>query len=194
MDHLVSAIDDDYHARHRRLLSYGFSERSLRDQEVLIQGFVDTLISKLKEQQKPEGRKRTSIVDIAAWFNYTTFDIMGDLMFAESFGCLQNSRLHPWIALLFNSIKAISVMGVINQFPLLATIVQKYLIPKSLAKQSEDHFNLAAQKVDSRLSMETGRPDFMSALLRNGWRETGGQLDGEGKIMSRAEMHSNAFM
>lgn len=191
---MVSAINDDDHARQKRLFSHAFSERSLRDQEPLVQSFVDTLISRLKEEQKTEGNKRTSIVDIKAWFNYTPFDILGDLMFAESFGCLQNSRLHPWISLLFESIKAISILGAINQFPLLANIFQKYLIPKSLAQKSDDHFNMTAEKVDRRLRMGSERPDFMSSILRNGLKETGGQYQEDKKIISTAEIHSNAFM
>ena len=159
-----------------------------------MQGFVDSFISKLREQQKIEGSQRTGKVDIKAWFNYTTFDITGDLMFAESFGCLKDSKLHPWIALLFDSIKAISFMGAVNQFPLFATILQKYLIPKSLVQKSEDHFNLAAQKVDRRLRMGTERPDFMSAILKNGLSEKGGQYHEDERIMSRAEIHANAFM
>ena len=194
VDHIVSAIDDAGHRRQRSLLSHAFSERSLRDQEVLVQGHVDTFVSKLRAQVKSEGRKRTGKVDIKAWFNYTTFDITGDLTFAESFGCLKDSKLHPWIALLFDSIKAISFMGAVNQFPLLATILHKHLIPKSLVQKSEDHFNLAAEKADRRLRMGTERPDFMSAILKNGLNEKGGQYQEDERIMSRAEIHSNAFV
>ncbi|KAK1954620.1 cytochrome P450 [Colletotrichum sublineola] len=34
-------------------------------------------------------------VDVVKWFNYTTFDIIGDLSFGEPFGCLDDETYHP---------------------------------------------------------------------------------------------------
>lgn len=34
---------------------------------------------------------------MTAWFNWTISDIIGALTFGESFGCLENQRMHPWI-------------------------------------------------------------------------------------------------
>ncbi len=194
VDHLVSAVDDASHARQRKLLANAFSERSLRDQEMLIRGYVDMLIAKLREQSESvEGGPSQAKVDIKSWMNYTTFDITGDLMFGEPFGCLKQSELHPWIGLIFNSIKAISLMGVVNQFPSLNAVLMS-LIPKSVIQKGLDHFNLGARKVDRRLEMGTERPDFLSAILKNGLSEKEGQYKEDERIMSRAEIHSNAFM
>lgn len=194
VDHLVSAVNDATHARQRKLLAYAFSERSLRVQEGLIRGYVDMLITKLREQgESVVGGHRQAKVDMKSWMNYTTFDITGDLMFGEPFECLKQSELHPWIALIFNSIKAISLMGVVNQFPLLNAVLTS-LIPKSFIQKGLDHFNLGARKVDRRLETGTERPDFLSAILKNGLSEKEGQYEEDEKIMSRAEIHSNAFM
>lgn len=190
VDHLVSAVDDATHARHRKLLASAFSERELKGQEGLIRGYVDTLISKLRVQIR-DGKEGK--VDIKSWLNYTTFDILGDLMFGESFDCLKESKLHPWIELIFNSIKAISLMGAINQFPALNAVLQK-MIPQSVIQKGVDHFNLGARRVDRRLEMGTGRPDFISAILKNGLSEKEGQYQEDAKVMSRAEIHSNAFI
>ena len=138
-------------------------------------------------------KNENSAIDIKNWMNYTTFDITGDLMFGESFDCLKDNRLHPWIQLIFNSIKAISIAGIAAQFPFLRVLLNA-MIPSEVKRKAEEHFNLAAQKVDRRLETKTTRPDFMSAVLQNGLSEAKGQyLDGE-RIMSRAEIHSNAFM
>lgn len=190
VDHIASAVDDSVHARHRRLLAYAFSDRALRGQEGLVTGYVDTLIRKLKSIVHDN---RDGMVDIKSWFNYTTFDITGDLMFGESFQCLEDSQLHPWIALVFNSIKAFALMGVATQFPWFNSILQS-LIPKSIKQQELDHFKLGAEKVDRRLKMGTARPDFTSAVLKNGFSDTNGEYQDNEKILSRAEMHSNAFM
>jgi cytochrome P450 len=194
VDHLVCAVDDADHIRQRKLLSHAFSDRALRGQEGLITDYVDTLIQKLKDQlQQRDGKNAQTTVDIKQWLNFTTFDILGDLMFGESFNCLQGNQLHPWIALLFNSIKALSVMGVANQFPFINAILQK-LIPESIKQQGLDHFNLSAHKVDSRLRMLTDRPDFMSSLLKNGLSDSDKKNEEDVKTLSRAELHSNAFM
>ncbi|KAJ5974338.1 hypothetical protein N7481_011548 [Penicillium waksmanii] len=193
--HVVSTPDHSVHARQRRLLAPAFTERALREQECLIQGYVDTLICKLREEAdvEDETSSQQHPVDLRDWLNYTTFDITGDLMFGESFDCLKDTRLHPWIDLLANSIKALSVVGIAAQFPILKTILEA-LTPSKYTKQAEDHFNLTAEKVDRRLEANISRPDFISAILKNGLSEKKGPYcDGE-KIMSRAEIHSNAFI
>lgn len=186
----MCAVDNAVHARQRRLLAHAFSERALRDQESLIGGYVDTLISKLRAEIAKQGLPH---VDIKNWMNYTTFDITGDLMFGESFNCLKDSQLHPWIKLIFSSIKALSITGVVQQFPVLSAMLDA-LIPREVKRKAQEHFNLAAQKVDRRLETNMTRPDFMSAILQNGLSEAKGQYREGERIMSRAEIHSNAFM
>ncbi|KUI72201.1 Isotrichodermin C-15 hydroxylase [Cytospora mali] len=48
---------------------------------------------------------------------------------AESFGCLENSRYHPWIALLFNSVKAASFVAAVRFYPLLEWLLMKCILP-----------------------------------------------------------------
>jgi len=42
---------------------------------------------------------------MAKWYNLTTFDVIGDLVFAQSFGCLGNSEYHPWVSTIFSSVR-----------------------------------------------------------------------------------------
>lgn len=189
VDHLVCAVDNASHSRQRRLLSHAFSEKALKDQEALIRGYVDTLITKLRTSV----RDGTSVVDIKAWMNFTTFDITGDLMFGESFDCLKDSQLHPWIGLIFNSMGALAFIGVVNQFPALKGLLN-LLLPREVKRVGEEHFKLSAEKVDRRLDADNSRPDFMSAILQNGLSEDKGQYADKERIMTRAEIHSNSFM
>lgn len=65
------------HGRLRRTMAHGFSERAMREQQGIIGGYVDLLIEAL-------GREGgTGKVDVAAWYNYATFDVIGDLAFGE---------------------------------------------------------------------------------------------------------------
>lgn len=191
VDHLVTAIDDTVHARHRKLLSYAFSERAILQQESIIMNYVDLFVSQLKKQTQGNVAK----VDIKSWFNFTTFDITGDLMFGESFHCLDDSKLHPWIELVFQSIKVLVYLGAINSFPWVATALDR-LVPKSVKQMALDHFNLGAQKVDQRLAMQTERSDFMTLMLKNGVSEAKGQVAPSEKemILTRSELHSNAYI
>jgi hypothetical protein len=72
---------------YRRNFSSAFSDKALREQEPIMKKYFDLLIQRLHENcAKP--------VDIVQWYNSTTFDIVGDLLFGESYECLEKSRLH----------------------------------------------------------------------------------------------------
>lgn len=82
------------HSRHRRVLSPAFSDKALRDQEPTITKHVDMLIQRL-------GERAGTPVDLLDWSNFVVFDIIGDLTFGEPFGCLEESKMHPWIRFIF---------------------------------------------------------------------------------------------
>jgi cytochrome P450 len=202
-DHLVCAVDPAVHSRQRRLLAFAFSERALRDQEGLIRGYVDELVAALRAQCRRQRKlvrlaedqeDDVACVDVKAWMTYATFDMTGDLMFGEPFGCMRSSELHPWIEFIFNSIKAIALAGTVGQFPWLDWLLKKFL-PKKIMQQALDHFRLSAEKLDKRLEAgATERPDFVSYMLKNGMVEGNGEVADGDRMMSRAELHSNAFM
>lgn len=72
----------------RKNLSHAFSDKALREQEGLVQRFVDLLVHKLYEQVE----QGTPAVDIMRWYNYTTFDIIADLIFGEPLYCLRDKE------------------------------------------------------------------------------------------------------
>jgi cytochrome P450 len=67
------------HGMLRRTMAHGFSDRSMREQQPIIKQYIDLLIRKLRARCD-NGR---ATVDIMAWYNYTTFDVIGDLAFGE---------------------------------------------------------------------------------------------------------------
>jgi hypothetical protein len=71
----------------RRVFSPSFSEKSLRDQEPIMNQYFDLLIQQLHENCE-------KAIDINLWYNLVAFDIIGDLTFGESFGCLKDCMLH----------------------------------------------------------------------------------------------------
>jgi len=94
--------DPETHGKQRKIISYAFSERALREQEYILQRYSDLLITRLHDQIK-EG-KGVQEVNICDWYNFTTFDVLGDLCFGASFHCLEKGDNHPWVSALLRSI------------------------------------------------------------------------------------------
>lgn len=152
------------HARYRRLYSPGFSARSLREQEPLIQNYVNMFISSLSRLCE-NGETST---DMVQWFNFVTFDIIGDLAFGEPFGCLENGAT-DWLAKLNQIEEAQMQFRIIQHLPLLGRYARQIvnaLFPSDAVKGSEGHRRLTEEKVTRRVNNEAYRPDFMEHILR----------------------------
>jgi len=60
---MISA-DEEAHSRQRRNLSHLFSEKSLRQQESLLRGYVDLLVQRMGEHAA-----RGEVMDIVRWYS-----------------------------------------------------------------------------------------------------------------------------
>ncbi|KAJ0425151.1 sterigmatocystin biosynthesis P450 monooxygenase stcL [Aspergillus carlsbadensis] len=188
---IVGNLDDKTHSRHRRLLANAFSERAMREQEGTVLHYSDLLVRRLRERTAVDKEgTHTAKADIKEWFNFIAFDVTGDLLFAETFDCLEESKLHPWIALIFAFVKGITLAGVINQFTLLRKM-QEVFLPEKLRKQMLQHLDYSSEKADRRLKKGTARPDFMSALLKQGLSDAEGNFVENPALMSHDEIHQN---
>ncbi|KAH7306093.1 cytochrome P450 [Rhexocercosporidium sp. MPI-PUGE-AT-0058] len=165
--HSMATVPSDAdHSRYRRLLSHAFSDKALQEQAVILKKYVDFLIRRLHENADRGAQ------DMVAWYNYTTFDIIGDLTLGESFNCLEDSTLHEWIRTIFKSLKAATLMGTARKFPALSTALMK-MIPKSMLANRAKHVAFTTEKVEKRMAQGDARPDFMSYVLRHNDKETG---------------------
>ena len=173
--HLINASEAD-HSRQKKLLTHAFSERALRDQEPLIVSYIDLFIRRLREYADREEQ-----VNVEKWLNLLTFDIVGDLAFGEPFGCLEGSEYHPWVATIFQSIKAGAFLRALSVYPFLAAQVRK-VMPKRLIQKRLAHFQMSKDKVARRLATTTARPDFISYILRYN----------DERGMQRSEIETNA--
>ncbi|RDW74643.1 cytochrome P450 [Aspergillus mulundensis] len=158
----VTSADDAEHSRYRRTLSHAFSAKALADQEPLMQSYVDKLISRLRgvaESNRSE--------DMAKWYNLTTFDLIGDLAFGQSFGGLDSSEYHHWVRTIFDVFKTGPIMFVFDAYPLLKPVVSA-LVPRRLTearKKQTEHSRITVQKRLQKGSYN--RSDFMDAMLRS---------------------------
>ena len=119
--------------------------KALWEQEGIVQSFVDMFIDKLHEYAST-----SEVFDIVRWYNFLTFDIIGDLSFGESFGCLQNGDFHFWITLIFNAVKAGAIEQASRRFATPGSWLQKKIqaiCQGQLSKQRADHLSYSREKV-----------------------------------------------
>lgn len=159
----IIGADGPTHSRFRRLLAHAFSEKAMRQQDPTIKNYVDLLIQRLHENCK-DGAVPLNMV---SWYNWTTFDIIGDLAFGESFDCLANSDYHPWVKLIFDSLKAGAFQQVLNRYSFIKSLLRRFM-QKSLFVKRKAHLDLVEQKVEKRVSETTDRIDFASCFLKPG--------------------------
>src|SRR5947209_14598240 len=91
----------------RRLISHAFSEKALAAQETLLMDYVTQFVDGLKRECAGLNQGK---VDISKWYNFTTFDVIGDLAFAEPFGCVRNGEYHQWVYDIFARLKVMTAM------------------------------------------------------------------------------------
>lgn len=157
-DTIITA-DREHHGMLRRQLAHGFSERSMRAQEPIFRDYIGLLVRRLEEHS--DGGKVP--LDMQAWFNYTTFDVIGNLSFGSDFGCLEKSYAHPWVKAITENLKDHAVMRAFMQM-VSPTFV--YLLNKSgVFAGRKKHIGYTAEKLQNRLEMEAERPDFIQGLL-----------------------------
>ncbi|KAL9122769.1 MAG: hypothetical protein Q9187_000686 [Circinaria calcarea] len=168
-ENMVTTPDDADHSRMRKLLAPAFTERAMMKQEPIIQSYVNLLMSKLKglvNEHDPEKKGTGAVVNIVNWYNFYTFDVIGSLGLGEAFGCLENSTYHPWVSLIFNFLKGMTLAAATRYYPLLELLLLK-LIPSSIKKMQKDHYQVALDKIHRRMNLEKERDDFMTPVLKN---------------------------
>lgn len=85
--------DPPYRDSMKRQLAPAFSERALRFQEPIMHQYVDLLIPKVHEDLQ-NGQHP---VNLREWFNYYTFDMIGNLGFGSDFAGLTTEKYHLWV-------------------------------------------------------------------------------------------------
>ncbi|KAF4840775.1 Trichothecene C-15 hydroxylase [Colletotrichum siamense] len=171
LDKSLISASRERHGPLRRLLSHGFSARAMAEQQPLINTYIDLFMERLREH----GENGSRPIDASKWFEWTTFDIIGDLAFGESFGCLRTSASHPWVESFFDSMKIIPAIQAISDLPFFSILAPLYFmlfIPKNVATQRRTSQQFAEESLKKRLSLGTDRPDFVQAMLKGGKEHT----------------------
>jgi len=129
--------------------------------------YFDLLIQRLHENC-------VAPVEMAMWYNSTTFDIVGDLLFGESYECLENSKLHvsyflsmhiitnPFqklITFIFDYIKVLLVLGLLKRIEPLDKVLL-WIVPKKGRESGNEFRQFHLAKVNQRLEKDFTRLDL----------------------------------
>ncbi|ETS80705.1 hypothetical protein PFICI_08234 [Pestalotiopsis fici W106-1] len=148
------------HAQMRRAVGVGFSDRVLRDMEPLIQNSIGLLIRRLRDQCKsPEVSGK---IDMSAWFNFTTFDLIGNLVMGESYHCLENADYHPWVRPIFQVTYISAIMSSLGHYPWFKSTLLRLFRP-IISKKILNHQAYTREKLEKRMTVK--RTDLVEAML-----------------------------
>lgn len=180
---LVSEPSDAEHARQRKIFSNAFSDRALGLQEGLIQKYVHQLVDLVRRKisEGPDGKSVEA--DVVQLYNFTTFDIMGDLTFGEPLGNLDRGEYSPWVQAVFGGFKSLMIQNLFHSYPFFRA-VWGVATPKTLKHEAAVHWQNCVDRVTKRLSMGAdARPDIWGLVLKH---------KDAGKEISRPQMDANA--
>lgn len=125
---IMSAPPED-HSQMRRALSYGFSNRGIRDMEPRMIGLLDTMVNRLlgfcsggngnSPDECAQGDTESSgvLIDLTKWINFTTFDVIGTLTMGESFECLETGEYHFWVKPIVELLHYSGILAVLGFYP-----------------------------------------------------------------------------
>ncbi|KAG6358365.1 hypothetical protein INS49_014249 [Diaporthe citri] len=141
----VSLALNAEHARQRRALGYLFTNSALLQFENLMKIQVEkflAVLGQMADEKQP--------ADLSSWYTYLAFDVMGDLCFAEPFGCLGQASATEWST------------SVINVF------VAALFVPAKAADWAKVHLRNSREKTLRRLAdPDRDHTDFMYHILIN---------------------------
>jgi tryprostatin B 6-hydroxylase len=120
-----------------------------------------------------------SSLNVSKWFNYYSFDVMGDLAFGKSFDMLKNDEEHWAIGLMNTGLEAlaflfpiwlfrvfISVPGLLRDHARIVEFCNAQLEERINVSKSPSKYATSCRYIDANSSQtKVDTPDIMSTLL-----------------------------
>lgn len=171
VDSILTVPDNEDHTRMRKLLNIAFTKKALKAQQPIIERHAELFIDKLRTEATAQltvsgVQDQSVVINIVDWINFFTFDVMGDLVFGESFNCLSDGAYHEWVHLLFANFKSLTFAVAARYYPALEFIVMR-LMPKRMLQEVYDHIQHAEDRIHIRLNYEKQRGDFMTPVIEH---------------------------
>ncbi|KAK2808753.1 hypothetical protein FQN50_004425 [Emmonsiellopsis sp. PD_5] len=126
---------------------------ALRDYEPRVAKYTDDLAKQIK-------RFSGGPVNASKWFNYYSFDVMGDLAFAEPFNMLKDGKTHWAIGLLNEGQAGLGLIGPTDW--LFAILINTPVVNAGFKR----FVAFADQQITNRAKLKPELPDIASWLLQ----------------------------
>ncbi|KAF5024608.1 hypothetical protein F66182_3371 [Fusarium sp. NRRL 66182] len=144
--------DRKEHQVRRKVWDRAFSSKALRDYEPRVTEYTSQLLDRLSELQ---GRA----VNASDWFNFYSFDVMGDLAFGKSFNMLRGGVKHYFMNALHESM---TLNGYLSHIPWIYPLVK--MIPPVNAENTK-FWTWCETQVEERSKLKPDKPDVFSWIL-----------------------------
>ncbi|KAK8029625.1 hypothetical protein PG993_010916 [Apiospora rasikravindrae] len=163
----ISLAPNEIHTRQRKALAAPFTNKALLQQESILQRHVDKFIAAMKKMMA-----NGQAVNLADWYTFVTFDMIGDICFAEPFGCLDTGASTEWAASICNIFKSAvwdqAIRRLTKTGSLLHKILLKLIVPADAARWRQVHFQNSKEKTMRRLAdPDRDHPDLIKHILDN---------------------------
>ncbi|CAA9957186.1 P450 monooxygenase [Pyrenophora teres f. maculata] len=172
----IFGSNGEVHARLRRNVAGGFSVSALRLQESLILEYADLLVSRLREVSTK------GPIDMVDWYSFAAFDIIGDLIFSEPFGCLRDGKGHEWVPFVYNGVSNLpklytdKVWAIFKWYDTLRGIFEDQNKPLrtrlALLAKSQKKVNECIAKVEKGTDKRV-EASFFAGVIKKGGTEKG---------------------
>jgi cytochrome P450 len=177
---ILLAEDDDVHSRLRRIYGPAFTATAVKEQVGLLTKYSNLLIAQLKI-----AIEKNPVQDMSAWFNFATFDILGDFAFGEEFHCLdRGGEYHFLVKNTFDGLVIGTQIQQLERYKIWSIV--KLFLPKSFMKPKIVMDRYIKELVDRRLEQGylPGKMDVFNYLLTNKNKED---------QLTRPELYENGF-
>ncbi|KAF2757755.1 benzoate 4-monooxygenase cytochrome P450 [Pseudovirgaria hyperparasitica] len=142
------------HARRRKAWDRGFNARALRHYEPRVVKYTNQLLSQIeKHAGKP--------MNMSDWFNFYSFDIMGDLAFGAQFDMLKDGVKHYFMVALHGFVKAVGILSYA------IWIIPVFRLMPVLNAEDQKFWKWVGQQIDKRRQTRLERPDVFSWILED---------------------------
>lgn len=179
----ISSAHGVEHQRLRKIFSHAFSDQSITKQEPMLTLYARQMVDLVRRNIESAGASADSaVIDAVQLFNFATFDIMADLAFGESLGCLEKGGPNAWVDSVQVNFKRMIIRSRLGPYLVLSKIWHFFQSAR-YSKAATIHVQSSHDRVTKRIEKgDDGRPDIWGLVLK-----------GEGpNALTRTEMNNNA--
>ncbi|KAI3390494.1 hypothetical protein diail_9506, partial [Diaporthe ilicicola] len=202
LPNIISEEDRAHHGVVRRVLSHGFSDQNLRARESVITGYADLLIRQLRklslssssDDQEAAGPADKVPVDLTAWYNWVTVDIISHLTFGEPSGCLDRAERDPWVSAMNGTVLdfiPLQIMAYLGSEGLINRLLRALV-----NTNRKHHLKVSAEKVVRRVGLNMADPDLVEKILqkKDSWNLSDDEILGNAAALLIAGSETTATL